>query len=77
MPLSKKGRKVMASMKKQYGEEKGERVFYASANKGRIKGVHKGKKMSNPHEPYGDNAAKASSGSTPIYSASHKLGKLS
>lgn len=27
------GRKVMSSMKKQYGEEKGERVFYATANK--------------------------------------------
>ena len=28
-------------MKKEYGPEKGERVFYASANKGKIKGVHK------------------------------------
>jgi len=34
MPLTKSGRKVMASMKKQYGKEKGERVFYASVNKG-------------------------------------------
>ena len=37
MPVSKyfggEGRKVMSSMKKQYGEEKGERVFYATANK--------------------------------------------
>lgn len=37
MPLSKyfkgKGEKVMAGMKEQYGEEKGERVFYATANK--------------------------------------------
>lgn len=31
-------------MKKEYGEKKAERVFYASANKGTIKGVHKGKK---------------------------------
>ena len=37
MPLSKyyggSGEKVMKNMKKQYGEEKGERVFYATANK--------------------------------------------
>ena len=37
MPLSKyyegSGKKVMASMKKTYGAEKGERVFYATANK--------------------------------------------
>ena len=37
MPISKyyggHGSKVMASMKKQYGSEKGERVFYATANK--------------------------------------------
>lgn len=42
MPLTKKGRKIMKSMKKQYGKEKGEQVFYASANKGKIKGVHEG-----------------------------------
>lgn len=44
MPLTKKGKKVMRSMKEQYGAKKGEEVFYRSANKGRIKGVHKGKK---------------------------------
>lgn len=37
MPISKyfkgSGRKVMASMKKRYGEEKGEDVFYATADK--------------------------------------------
>lgn len=44
MPLTKKGSKIMRSMRKQYGSEKGERVFYASANKGTIKGVHKGRK---------------------------------
>lgn len=42
MPLTKKGKKIMASMKKQYGEEKGEQVFYASKHAGRIKGVDKG-----------------------------------
>ena len=33
----------MGAMKDQYGPSKGESVFYASANKGTIKGVH-GKK---------------------------------
>ena len=28
-------------MKKQYGKKKGETVFYASKNKGKIKGVDK------------------------------------
>jgi len=41
MPLTKKGRKVMRAMRRQYGSSKGKRVFYASANKGTIKGVHK------------------------------------
>jgi hypothetical protein len=40
MPLTKKGHKIMAAMKEQYGEEEGERVFYASANAGKITGVH-------------------------------------
>lgn len=35
MPLTKSGGKVMRSMQQQYGEEKGERVFYASINKGK------------------------------------------
>jgi hypothetical protein len=44
MPLTKKGSRILASMEKEYGEKKGKEVFYASANKGRITGVHKGKK---------------------------------
>jgi hypothetical protein len=44
MPLTKKGRKIKAAMRRTYGAEKGEDVFYASANKGTITGVHKGKK---------------------------------
>lgn len=39
MPLSKKGKKVMRAMKSQYGKERGARVFYASVNKGVVKGV--------------------------------------
>ena len=46
MPLTKKGKKIMRSMKKQYGKKKGETVFYASRNKGVIKGVEKTKKRS-------------------------------
>ena len=43
MPLTKKGREIKQAMVKQYGAKKGEEVFYASANKGTIKKVHKKK----------------------------------
>jgi hypothetical protein len=39
MPLNKKGRKVMAAMKKTYGKGKGKEIFYKSKNKGVIVGV--------------------------------------
>ena len=39
MPLTSKGRKIMKAMKSEYGAKKGESVFYASRNKGRIRGV--------------------------------------
>ena len=42
MPLTPKGRKIKEEMEKQYGQKKGERVFFASENKGTIKGTHKG-----------------------------------
>ncbi len=38
-PLTEKGEKVMHSMAAEYGEKKGKKVFYASRNKGTIKGV--------------------------------------
>ena len=41
MPLTKKGEKIKAAMKKEYGAKKGEQVFYATENKGKIKGVVK------------------------------------
>ena len=41
MPLTQKGKAIMTAMKKEYGPEKGEHVFYASRNKGSIKGVEK------------------------------------
>jgi len=44
MPLNKKGKKIMKAMKKEYGKKKGEKVFYASENKGTIKKVTKKKK---------------------------------
>jgi len=40
MPLTKKGKKIISAMRKEYGPQKARRVFYASANKGTIKGVH-------------------------------------
>jgi len=43
MPLTSKGKKIMASMKKRYGKKKGEEVFYASKNKGTIEGVEETK----------------------------------
>jgi hypothetical protein len=44
MPLTQKGRKILRSMRKTYGQKKGEAVFYASRNKGRIKGVERTRK---------------------------------
>ena len=44
MPLTKKGSKILRAMKKEYGSEKGKRVFYASMNKGKITGAHKSRK---------------------------------
>ena len=43
MPLNKKGMKIKAAMQKYYGKEKGKAVFYASENKGNLKGVTKKK----------------------------------
>ena len=43
MPLSSKGEKIKKSMTEQYGKDKGEQVFYASANKGTITGIEKRK----------------------------------
>lgn len=44
MPLTKKGVKIREAMQKYYGSEEGESVFYASINKGKIKGAEKKKK---------------------------------
>jgi hypothetical protein len=42
MPLTEKGEKIKSSMEKKYGSEKGEQVFYASKNAGKITGVDRG-----------------------------------
>jgi hypothetical protein len=44
MPLSAKGRKIRTAMREEYGKKKGDRVFYASENKGRIRGLKLGRK---------------------------------
>ena len=44
MPLNKKGEKIMEKMKEEYGNKKGESVFYAMENSGKLKGVKKAKK---------------------------------
>lgn len=39
MPLTKKGERILAEMKKEYGPKRGEQVFYASVNAKKITGV--------------------------------------
>lgn len=39
MPLTEKGEAILGAMKKEYGAKKGEKVFYASRNKGVIGGI--------------------------------------
>jgi hypothetical protein len=41
MPLSGKGRKIRTAMRKRYGKKKGDQVFYATENKGRIGGLRR------------------------------------
>lgn len=38
-PLTEKGAKIKHNMEREYGKTRGERVFYASRNKGTISGV--------------------------------------
>ena len=39
MPLNKKEKRVLTTMKKQYGTKKGKSVFYAMENSGKLKSV--------------------------------------
>ena len=53
MPLNKTGKKIMKSMKDQYGSKEGEQVFYASRNKGilpKVEKANKGKSFGPPPE---------------------------
>lgn len=47
--LTKKGKTIKSEMAKEYGAKKGEQIFYASANKGTIKGVEKPKQRKPQH----------------------------
>lgn len=45
MPLTFKGRKIKRKMEEEYGKKKGDQVFYASENSGRIRGLKLGRKQ--------------------------------
>jgi hypothetical protein len=51
MPLTPKGEEIKKNMEKEYGPKKGEEVFYASANKGTITGVHHDSKDATEPQP--------------------------
>jgi hypothetical protein len=52
MPLTEKGGLIRSKMRAHYGKKKGDRVFYASENKGTIPGVHPtGKSPRRSHRP--------------------------
>lgn len=44
MPLTKKGLKIREKLEQEYGKKKGDSVFYAMENSGKIKGIKKKKK---------------------------------
>lgn len=39
MPLSPKGLKMRSAMREEYGRKKGDRIFYATENKNKVKGL--------------------------------------
>lgn len=53
MPLSKAGKKIMRNLKEEYGEEKGEDVFYGMENKGKIPGMKPPRKKHQPKNTAG------------------------
>ena len=42
MPLTKKGKKVLGAMQKEYGSKKGKSVMYAMKNAGKLSGIDRG-----------------------------------
>ena len=59
MPLNDKGKKILASMEKQYGKKKGKTVFYAMENSGKLKGIKQLRRGGNTG--YSDYASPSSS----------------
>src|SRR5271157_2481841 len=57
MPLTSKGESIKEHMVKEYGEKKGEQVFYASKNAGKISGVDSMNEGSEGLKSYGDDKA--------------------
>lgn len=49
MPLTKKGKEILTSMQEEYGEEKGNQVFYASVNAGTITGAERKRRHVSKH----------------------------
>lgn len=41
MPLTTKGKKIKKALSKEYGDKKGESIFYAMRNAGKITGVER------------------------------------
>jgi hypothetical protein len=45
MPLTDKGKEIINNMHAKYGKKKGDAVFYASKNAGKITGIDHAKKI--------------------------------
>jgi hypothetical protein len=73
MPLNSKGLKIRKKLEEFYGKKKGEAVFYASENKGNIKGVTK-KAKKDPMEP-GENEATENESATTERKEGHSVHK--
>lgn len=80
MPLTKKGNKIMRAMEHEYGEKKGESVFYASKNSGKIHGVE-GKKdhgfyghTSPHHEMFSQRPIHSKASMHPSHLGAHHIG---
>jgi hypothetical protein len=70
MPLTAKGEKIKAAMQQEYGEKKGEEVFYASKNAGKISGVDDMNGGVEGLKSYGDTMSEGSEG-LKSYEAAH------
>jgi hypothetical protein len=41
MPLTRRGKKMKKSMEKEYGKKRGDRIFYATENKRKGRGIRR------------------------------------